>query len=295
MNKLKNYVYKIVFKSRIERSEPPYYYIGSKTNSIYKNGFIYDNRGKIYLGSSRYDGYKELCESEELEVVVLYESSTNENNIILKKERIFQKKEMVKTNPEYFNLEYASENNKFAMSNYGTYKHKETGKVIRLSVDDELVLNGTYVGATFGNILSEETKAKISIGSSGINNGFYGMIHTEETKEKISKANTGLKRTKEVCDALGDKMRGVPKSKEHRKKLSEINKALVNLKHPDTLDSVRIHRDEMEDYKSRGYMNAYALSMLNAPKVKCPHCDKMGKMGTSMKRWHFDNCRNKQE
>lgn len=31
--------------------------------------------------------------------------------------------------------------------------------------------------------------------------------------------------------------------------------------------------------------------MLNKPIVTCPHCNKQGKEGMAMRRWHFDNCR----
>ena len=28
----------------------------------------------------------------------------------------------------------------------------------------------------------------------------------------------------------------------------------------------------------------------NEPKIKCPHCDKVGDK-SNMSRWHFDNCK----
>ena len=31
---------------------------------------------------------------------------------------------------------------------------------------------------------------------------------------------------------------------------------------------------------------------LNQPKIECPHCGKIGLLG-AMKRWHFDNCKEK--
>ena len=36
-----------------------------------------------------------------------------------------------------------------------------------------------------------------------------------------------------------------------------------------------------------------SAARLAAPVVVCPHCDTIGKLGGSMSRWHFDNCRDK--
>jgi group I intron endonuclease len=46
-----------------------------------------------------------------------------------------------------------------------------------------------------GHIVSEETKAKISIANTGENNPFYGKQHSPETRQKYSAQRTGLKHT----------------------------------------------------------------------------------------------------
>ena len=44
-----------------------------------------------------------------------------------------------------------------------------------------------------GKKLSNETKLKISLSTSGINNGFYGKHHSDETKKKISESHKNIK------------------------------------------------------------------------------------------------------
>ena len=36
---------------------------------------------------------------------------------------------------------------------------------------------------------------------------------------------------------------------------------------------------------------ASKIRQLSAPEVTCPHCNKTGKKGMAMSRWHFDNCK----
>ena len=91
----------------------------------------------------------------------------------------------------------------------------------------------------YGKNHSEETLKKISENHadvSGENNPMYGKNHSEETRKKISEAKAG-------------QLKGVKKSAETRKRMSE-----------------------------------------GVPLLTCPHCGKTAR-GNSMKRWHFDNCK----
>lgn len=62
-----------------------------------------------------------------------------------------------------------------------------------------------------GKIVSDETRKKLSEANKGEKNGFYGKKHTDKSKNKMSKATKG-------------RGKGVPKSEEHKRKISEGNK-----------------------------------------------------------------------
>lgn len=104
--------------------------------------------------------------------------------------------------------------------------------------------------------LSEANKGKS--GRPGKQNGMYGKIghlnhrfgtkHTESTKNLMSD-----KAKQRFADGFQEHRKGVPRTDEVKKKISENHKKF--------------------DYT-----------------VKCPHCDKEGKY-LGMRRWHFDNCR----
>ena len=80
-------------------------------------------------------------------------------------------------------------------------------------------------------------------------------VMTDETKEKIREARRRQIITPESRAKAAEKLRGRKYSKEHGDKVS--------------------------------------AARLAAPVVMCPHCDTIGKLGGSMSRWHFDNCRAK--
>ncbi len=104
-------------------------------------------------------------------------------------------------------------------------------------------------GKTF--IFTEEHRRKLSKAREGI-------LHTEESKKKISEANKGKKRTTETKNQLSLSHMGI----------IPWNKGVS-------------HKNETKEKMS--------LSHYKILKVKCPHCDKIGKPAP-MKRWHFDNC-----
>lgn len=158
--------------------------------------------------------------------------------------------------------------------------------------------------AHLGKALSKQHRKNISISITGENNPFYGKKHSEETKLKISLRrrgivahNKGVPLTDEHKLKLSNKMKGrvSPRkgikfteeqklksslaqmgkklSEEHKRKISENRK-----KNPFTEEEKLNLSLKLKGYKHKT--------------VKCPHCNKEGGI-TSMKRWHFDNCRNK--
>ncbi|MFA5040009.1 MAG: NUMOD3 domain-containing DNA-binding protein [Bdellovibrionales bacterium] len=111
-----------------------------------------------------------------------------------------------------------------------------------------------------GKVLSEETKLKISKSVK-----LFGFVHTPEMLKKISDFHKGNK------NRLGSKQSDEERAK--RSLLMMGNKSRTGQK-----------RSEEEKLKS-----SIALSGRVQSKQKCPHCGKIG--GNSMKRWHFDNCK----
>ncbi len=92
---------------------------------------------------------------------------------------------------------------------------------------------------------------------------------SEETRKKISDSNklTNESRGRKNSEAL----RGKPKSEEHKRKISE---------------------SLLGKGKGKKYPNRKKRQPVVFEIVYCPFCEKTGKLN-AMKRWHFDNCKNK--
>jgi len=103
---------------------------------------------------------------------------------------------------------------------------------------------------------SDETKKKLSeYAKLGIT-GMKGKTHSSETKIKMSEAKIGIIASDET------------KQKQRESKLKNPTKYWLG--------------------KCRKGMKQ------NHPTHQCPHCGKIGK-GTAMFKWHFDNCRKKND
>lgn len=241
-------VYKITFKKRLQDNTPPYYYVGSKSNCTYSDGVLYDNRNNPYYGSSSWESYDRLVEEGEChaEIIKSFDSYTDALNY----ERTIQVGLDVVANPDYFNLGIATINN-FTSPNFATYKHKDTGKCVRLDRNHPNVLDGTYVGVTKGVELSPEERKKR--GRAGEDNAFYGRTHTKETKRLISEANKGRVKSEEEIDNWVAKVASKPKSPEHRAKMGR--KGMIMLKNLETLQVIRIPRQDKHKYDEQLWLN----------------------------------------
>jgi hypothetical protein len=112
------------------------------------------------------------------------------------------------------------------------------------------------IGYWKGKKLYEKTKEKISKSKKGI------KIHSEENKRKLGE------RSKGNTDRLGKKH-----TQNSKNKMSESNKKRYILN-----PQIKIsQREKMKNKQQK--------------KVKCPYCDKEG--GNTMGRWHFENCKYK--
>jgi len=76
-----------------------------------------------------------------------------------------------------------------------------------------------------GQKRSEETRARMSAAQRGEKHSCWGKKQSEETKAKRAAALRGQKRSAEQCANLSKALRGIPKSQEHRERMSEIRKA----------------------------------------------------------------------
>jgi hypothetical protein len=111
----------------------------------------------------------------------------------------------------------------------------------------------------------------------GLNRGFTGKKHSEGTKKILSELAIGRKvseNTKKKMSENSFSKRSPEKQREHARK----NALLTNsLRTPETIDKISAtvtkHWEKIEV-------------------VECPYCKLQGRGGT-MKRWHFDNCKNK--
>ena len=99
----------------------------------------------------------------------------------------------------------------------------------------------------------------------GEGNRRTGWNHSEEAKLAMSKAKIGKPSHRK---GVPSPMKGVARSEETKKKISEANKGRVI-----------------------GCNKKKSIAALNRPVAICPHCGVKGKRGGVMTRWHFDNCR----
>lgn len=127
---------------------------------------------------------------------------------------------------------------------------------------------------------SEETRRKISeklkggkgntIPHTPWNKNKKTKPHTEETKIKMSESATGHFVSDKTKAAISKAQKDKPKLEEHKKKLSD---SLKGRKLP--IDTCKKMSESRKGIPQK--------------KLTCPHCDKEG--GTTMYRWHFDNCK----
>jgi hypothetical protein len=248
-----NYVYRIIFNKRKSQGIMPYLYIGSKSNAIYENGVILTNRGIPYYGSSSYKSYSEIVAEDDITVEIIKEFDIYTD--ALNFESMLQKSLDVVADPRYFNLCIATINN-YTDPNYATYKHVETGKIVRLPRNHPMVISEQYVGVSRGIKLSDDDRKKR--GRTGELNPFYGKHHTDEVKQIISEANSGRKISDDRRLWFIENVANQKKSPEHRAKIGR--KGLIMLKNKDTGEVIRIPREDKETYDDTIWTNPYKLS-----------------------------------
>ena len=120
-----------------------------------------------------------------------------------------------------------------------------------------------------GKIKSEEHRKKISESLKGRSGTWIGRNHSEETKLKMKESHGSGRNNARY---------GTKHSEETKKKMSEATKLRNNKVY---------ERKKSEDERKK-----LSESAKNRQKVVCPYCNKIGDI-TGIKRWHFNNCKNK--
>lgn len=310
-----HFVYKVTFPRLVSLPDRMCYYIGSKSNATFENGILYDNKRNEYWGSSREATYKSILLEEEKTIEILF--FTDNYAECLAKERDFHLKYDVVTDKKYFNKTIACDKSTYTDPEYGTFRHKETRKFVRLKKDHPLVISGDYVNANFGmrtyndgcnekQYFEGEQPEGWILGRldknilRGERASFYGKIVTKESKDKFretKRINDDLNpervatRNKLCSERAKNMFSGTSFSEDHRKKISDSSMGYVTLKNKITGESIRIYKHDLSDINSDVWVNAYSIRK-DGVVVVCPHCGKHGENNnSSFIRWHFDKCK----
>jgi len=137
-----------------------------------------------------------------------------------------------------------------------------------------------------------------------------GVPTSKETKEKMSKASKGKKHSEERCEVNRQSQLGKKLSKEHKEAISRGGKGVKKPKgfgeKIAQINRERVFTDEHRANISKALKGGKLSEetrekMRNAvrPKIthkqkECPHCGTIG-AGGNMTRYHFDNCRVRQQ
>lgn len=125
--------------------------------------------------------------------------------------------------------------------------------------------------------------------------GAQGYQHTEEYKQKMSKLQKG----RVFSDETKQRMRK-PKSEQGRKNIAEARLTTDYRPSEETKKKMsEALKGRPSPMKGRTQSEEAKAKMSEQrkgkpkPKVECPHCRKMVAINTA-KRWHFDNCKDKE-
>lgn len=122
-----------------------------------------------------------------------------------------------------------------------------------------------------GKIMSAESRSKIRESMSGDKNHNFGKQMPKNQRDKISRTRI----TRGSSKGANNPMYGKPRTDEVKAKLREANLG-------------KKYSQETKDKQSKAKLG------VKHEILKCPHCPKSGGK-SAMKRWHFDNCKDKED
>lgn len=304
-------VYLLTFIDRIKDDTPPFYYIGSKSNYTLVDDILLDKNNKEYWGSSLSEVFIEAKKDSNINVKILGDFDSYREALLYEK-KCHEENDVV-ASTEYFNKSVATIST-YTDPNYATYKNIVTGKCVRLQRDHPRVLCGEYVGVTAGfNVYNNGISERHAVSHpgegweigrlpgrmTGENNSFYGKKHTSGTKSVMSeKARQRHEDNPELKQILSERAKktfaGVPKSDAHKNKIGRTG--LIMLKNLETGKSIRIKKEDKFQYDDI-WVSPYSYTLTknkeNNIVAICPHCNYTSTPSSTMKRWHFDNCKNR--
>ena len=275
-------VYIVEFVDRLASDTKPYYYIGSKANSTFVDGEIRDKKNAVYRGSSTKDDYQNLVASEKIKVSILGEFDDYE--ACLDYENQMHKHHNVVADPRYFNRAEAKVCN-FHAPGYGTFRHSETGKIVKLPTDHAQVKSGEFVNVNCGyKTINDGLVEKQIIKAAEIPEGWRLGRLEKNIKRGIENANYGKtpspdvvlrsieSRKKTYADdperylkiietqrkLASETFKGVPKTPESNAKRSRPG--LIMLKNSITGEVVRVPKGDKNLYDLSIWKNPAALS-----------------------------------
>lgn len=219
-------------------------------------------RNLVYTTSSRDSEFRGLIQSgEEYEVHVLYNENVEYSELLAQEKEIQESFDVV-ADPSYFNKSIAMQNN-YSDPNYATYRHTQTGKIARLPRNHPDVLSGVWCGVTKGWKTGGNKQ-----NYKGDKNPFYGKSHSDKTKSIIGKhtqsrweMDDGIWKER-IRTAVIKAVRGVPKTEEHRKKLSEATKGYRSIKSLKTGQCIRVKN--WQDYDQSEWVNPVRWKSIKA-------------------------------
>ncbi len=297
----------IVYLVTIHRKEFPNKYIGSKSNCGYKDGLLLDKKNKEYWGSSKDALYKELLQTYNKTIEVLYQ--TNNYDECLKYEKSIHICLDIVANIEYFNKSIATLST-YHKPGYGTYKHTSTNQIVRLPCIHSKVLSGEWVGVTKGkdvrSTLTAEQHEQRSKRSKAANRQRLLTTTQEERKTWSKKAAVSYKQHR-LTDPLFDTEQKTKRAENSKRthtgrvfsntqkaNMSRVSKNKVTLHNIHTQQSKRFDRgsQEYQELDKAIWITNFSRATKEGrtPKKQCEWCSIICSI-TNYSRWHGTSCK----
>jgi excinuclease UvrABC ATPase subunit len=118
-----------------------------------------------------------------------------------------------------------------------------------------------------------------------VSEALKGRKKSPEAEAKRLKSREGFKHSEESKQKIQTALKGKAKTEEHKKQMSKSK-----LGHKRSQESINKQIEKRKGIP----LSEEVKQKMRKPKSKltCPHCQQVG--GSSqMKRWHFENCKNK--